>query len=124
MIVPPNVRTQRRLFLPDRERGGEGRQYARILPHLFSRRKRGQICSQLGLICAELRASSSSIIISSSSYGLTAPLDERGREREKEGGATPNAALLVKRAHIFRPERDASSDHTASVRGDVRAARR
>lgn len=33
MIVPPNVRTQRRLLLP--ERGGEGRQYARVLLHLL-----------------------------------------------------------------------------------------
>lgn len=47
-----------------------------------------------------------------------------GREEKEERGATPSAALFMKHAHIFRTERDASSDHTASVRGDVRATRR
>lgn len=70
-----------------------------------------------------------------SSYGVTADSEagREGREREREGGRrregggereTPNAALFMKHAHIFRTERDASSDHTASVRGDVRATRR
>lgn len=83
MIVPPNVRTQRRLFLPDRERGGEGKQDARILLHLFYHRRRGKICSQLRLICLVLKASSS--------HGLTPPLDERG---EKEKGRDAKRRLV------------------------------
>lgn len=96
---------------------GEGRRDARVLLHLLSHRRRGQI-SQLRLIGAVLKANSS--------YGLTATLEEGGEKgRDAEWGReTRNAALFMKRAHIFRIERGASSDHTASVTGDVRATRR
>lgn len=93
MIVPLNVRTQRRLFLPGWERGGwEKRQHARVRLRL-SHRIWGQISSQLILLCT--------------AQGKQQWTDERQthREKERQGGRERkrerNAAVFLKHAHFL-----------------------
>lgn len=117
MIVPPNVRTQRRLFLPDRERRGW--------------EERGDSMPESRSIFSSTAYEGKSALCSARPSLRSTTMDwrkrvareerqrarRRERERREREGWERNAALFMKHARIFRTfifvERNASSDHNA-----------